>query len=106
MTRKELVEALTANFAEDEEVTFVYCDDQGEVRETKVEIRDHEQETCKGHWEYKGVPVGDYADIRKMRKTGIDMFGNRCSYSDLHAHTQWVRDGGTIKDKRRVVYIG
>lgn len=68
MTRKELVEALTANFAEDEEVTFVYCDDQGEVRETKVEIRDHEQETCKGHWEYKGVPVGDYADIKKMTR--------------------------------------
>ena len=83
MTRKELVDALTANFAEDEEVTFVYNDDQGEVRETKVEIREHEQETYKGHWEYKGVLVGDYADIRKMYKTGIDMRGERCSYSDL-----------------------
>ena len=106
MTRKELVDALTANFAEDEEVTFVYNDDQGEVRETKVEIREHEQETYKGHWEYKGVLVGDYADIRKMYKTGIDMRGERCSYSDLHVHVKWVRDGGPFKDKRRVVYVG
>ena len=106
MTRKELVEALAANFAEDEEVTFVYCDDQGEVRETKVEVREHEQETCRGHWEYKGVPVGDYSDIRKMYRTGIDMHGERCSYSDLHVHVKWVRDGEYFRDRRRVVYVG
>lgn len=106
MTRKELVEALEANFAEDEEVIFVYSDDQGEVRETMVEVREHEQETCNGHWEYKGVPVGDYEDIRKMRRTGVDMFGNRCTYGDLHANVMWVRDGEPFKDRRLVVYVG
>lgn len=106
MTRRELTELLAANFAEDEEVTFVYSDDQGDVRTTSAEVRDHEQETCKGHWEYKGVPVGDYEDIKKMRKTGIDIFGNKCTYGDLHVHVKWVRDSEWVKDKRRVVYVG
>ena len=42
MTRKELVEELTANFAPDEDVYFVYMDeDYGKCLEKRVEIKEH-----------------------------------------------------------------
>lgn len=105
MTRKELVEALTANFAEDEEVTFVYNDDQGEVRETNVEIRDHEQERCVGHWECRGVRV-DYPRIKEMYRTGKGLDGRSQSYEEIRRSLLWVDDGPPVKDVKRVVYVG
>lgn len=105
MTRKELVDALTANFAEDEEVTFVYNDDQGEVRETNVEIRDHEQERCVGHWEYRGVRV-DYPRIKEMYRTRKGLDGMFQSYEEIRRSLLWVDDGPPVKDVKRVVYVG
>ena len=105
MTRKELVEALTANFAEDEEVTFVYNDDQGEVRKTDVEIRDHEQEKCVGHWECNGVRV-DYPRIKEMYRAGKGLDGRHQSYEEIRQSLRWVDDGPPVKDVKRVVYVG
>lgn len=105
MTRKELVEALAANFAEDEEVTFLYNDDQGEVRETAVEIREHEQETPVGHWECRGVPV-DYSRVREMYRTGKGLDGRFQSYGEIRRSLLWVDDGPPVKDVKRVVYVG
>ena len=42
MTRKELVEALEANFKPEEVVTFEYCDgDYGITTETDVAVKEH-----------------------------------------------------------------
>ena len=105
MTRKELVEALTANFAEDEEVTFVYDDGQGEVREANVEIRDHEQERRAGHWECRGVRV-DYPRIKEMYRAGKGLDGRFQSYGEIRRSLLWVDDGPPAKDAKRVVYVG
>lgn len=105
MTRKELVEALAANFAEDEEVTFVYNDDQGEVRETRVEVRDHEQETRVGHWECRGVRV-DYPRVKEMYRTGKGLDGRFQSYEEIRRSLLWVDDGPPVKDVRKALVVG
>ena len=105
MTRKELVEALTANFAEDEEVTFVYDDGRGEVRETEVEVRDHEQETRVGHWECRGVRV-DYPRVREMYRTGKGLDGRFQSYDEIRRSLLWVDDGPPVKGVRKALVVG
>ena len=110
MTRKKLVEVLTANFAEDEEVTFVYNDDQGEVRETRVEIKDHTESHCNGHYEMfetatnKWIPLS----IQEMNDTrrGLINKGRFRMIAKGMEDFNWVTDGPDIKDTKRVVYIG
>lgn len=51
MTRKELVEQLTANFAEDEEVFVKYDDDQGVCVDPIKGIEEVSEDYCKTHYE-------------------------------------------------------
>lgn len=55
MTRKELVDLLTANYAEDDEVYVRYLDDQGECVEKVTGIQDVTQTYCKGYYEVRGA---------------------------------------------------
>jgi len=51
MKRDELIKLLTENYDADEEVTFLVNDsEQGEIQETKAEVKDFEQTTFEGHW--------------------------------------------------------
>ena len=49
MTAEQLVHLITDNFAADEEVTFLYHDDQGAARSTDAEFGKHTQMTENGH---------------------------------------------------------
>ena len=94
MTRKELVEALTANFAPDEDVYFVYMDeDYGKCLEKRVEIKEHTEVKRNGHWEMKDTISGEWKkvaveDIKPKR--GI----------------RWMPEGGVTKVTRKVLCIG
>ena len=57
MTAEQLVHLITDNFAADEEVTFLYHDDQGAVRSTDAEFSKHTQTTVNGHWEMKQIDL-------------------------------------------------
>ena len=53
MTRKELVDLLVANYAEDDEVYVRYEDDQGECVDKVKGVEDVTQTCCNGHYEVK-----------------------------------------------------
>lgn len=53
MTRKELVDLLVANYAEDDEVYVCYEDDQGECVDMAKCVEDVTQTTCNGHYEVR-----------------------------------------------------
>lgn len=96
MTRKELVEALTANFAEDEEITFLYMDEEyGETTNTKVAVKDHTEVIKKGHWEYYD---GEQ-----------DTWVKECEHIDpltIFCRRRWMPDEGVTKVTKKVLYIG
>ena len=73
MTAKQLVSLINANFAADEEVTFVYHDDQGAVRSTDVEVNNHTQTNVKGHWEMKQIDLATHKEewVKTDEKTAI-----------------------------------
>ena len=53
MTRKELVDLLVANYAEDDEVYVRYLDDQGECVDKVKGVEDMTQTYCQGYYEVK-----------------------------------------------------
>lgn len=53
MTRKELVDLLVANYAEDDEVYVRYEDDQGECVDKVKGVEDVTQTHCNGHYEVR-----------------------------------------------------
>lgn len=53
MTRKELVDLLVANYAEDDEVYVCYEDDQGECVDKVKGVEDVTQTHCNGHYEVR-----------------------------------------------------
>jgi hypothetical protein len=55
MTRKELVDLLVANYAEDDEVYVRYLDDQGECVDKVKGVDDVIQTYCNGHYEVRGA---------------------------------------------------
>ena len=73
MTAKQLVSLINTNFAADEEVTFVYHDDQGSVRSTDVEATMHTQTNVKGHWEMKQIDLATHKEewVKTDEKTAI-----------------------------------
>ena len=62
MTAEQLVNLITANFAADEEVTFLYYDDQGAVRSTNIEATKHTETTVNGHWEMKQIDLATHKE--------------------------------------------
>lgn len=110
MTRKELVEALTANFKEDEEVTFVYNDDKDEVRETRAKVTDHTEKRCNGHYELFDLDTGMWVSLsinefQETLKGLINKDRFRTIVNGLYDYI-WVTDGPDIEDTKKVVYIG
>jgi hypothetical protein len=90
MTRKELVEALEANFKPDEVVTFEYSDGgYGITTETNVAVKDHTELFENGHWEYYD---GDFHQWVKGSSPTV--------------LRRWVPDGAISKVTRKVLYIG
>lgn len=53
MTRKELVDLLVANYAEDDEVYVCYTDDMGECVDKVKGVGDVTQTHCNGHYEVR-----------------------------------------------------
>ena len=53
MTRKELVDLLVANYAEDDEVYVRYFDDQGECVDKVNGVEDVTETFCQGYYEVK-----------------------------------------------------
>lgn len=62
MTAEQLIHLITDNFSADEEVTFLYHDDQGAVRSTDVEVNKHTQTTVNGHWEMKQIDLATHKE--------------------------------------------
>ena len=62
MTAEQLVHLITDNFAADEEVTFLYHDDQGAVRSTDAEFSKHTQTSVNGHWEMKQIDLATHKE--------------------------------------------
>lgn len=62
MTAEQLVHLITDNFAADEEVTFLYHDEHGDVRSTDVEVSKHIQTTVNGHWEMKQIDLSTHRE--------------------------------------------
>ena len=97
MTAKQLVELVQAEFKDDEEVTFLYHDDQGDVRSSDISIHEHTQETLNGHWEMKQIDLTTHkeewvkADWETARRSAL---GRR-----------FVPDGTTAIDTRKVIEI-
>lgn len=73
MTAEQLVSLINANFAADEEVTFLYNDDQGAVRSGDILIHEHTQTSVKGHWEMKQVDLATHKEewVKTDEKTAI-----------------------------------
>ena len=65
MTRKELVDLLVANYAEDDEVYVCYSDDQGECVEKAKGVEDVTQTFCRGYYEVKD---GYGSEWRKLKE--------------------------------------
>jgi hypothetical protein len=98
MTRKELVEALTANFAEDEEITFVYMDEEyGENVETEVRVADHTTTRRIGHWEYFDEAKDSWVKIENGTPVNPDI---------LFCRKRWMPDGEVEKETKKVLRIG
>lgn len=53
MTRKELVDLLVANYAEDDEVYVSYEDEHGECVDTAKGVGEVTQTPCNGHYEVR-----------------------------------------------------
>ena len=77
MTKKELVELLDKNFADDEEVFFTYCDDMGECVEKVSGITtvtqtfcDYEYEVLNDDGEWVAYEFGKVHPTRKGYKNG------------------------------------
>ena len=73
MTAKQLVELVQAEFKDDEEVTFLYHDDQGAVRSGDILIHEHTQTNVKGHWEMKQIDLATHKEewVKTDEKTAI-----------------------------------
>lgn len=109
MTRKQLVDALTANFKEDEEVTFVYNDEHGEVRETRAKVTDHTETYCNGHYEFQESATGKWIRLsdEEYRDTIRGKINKgRIAYCQGRLVMKFVSDGPEIEDTKKVVYIG
>lgn len=63
MTRKELVDLLVANYAEDDEVYVRYEDDQGECVDKVKGVEDVTQTHCNGHYEVRNGIGGNWTRL-------------------------------------------
>lgn len=91
MTKKELVELLNANYADDETVAIKYWDDQGECFEDIGEVGKEEEHRYEhGHWERLD-----------------DGVWRECKYLDVwkcdDAHRRFVKDRDVVVKYKCIV---
>ena len=103
MTRNELINLLTARWDTDEEVCFLFDDDQGAVRARKVTVEEHtETRDLKYHFEVKhGDKLLKFANYTEARD-----FLNKQNYSNDEASmmARYVADE-TVTDTVKVLHI-
>ena len=63
MTRKELVDLLVANYAEDDEVYVCYTDEVGECVDKVTGVGDVTQTHCNGHYEVRNGVGGEWTRL-------------------------------------------
>ena len=97
MTAEQLVHLITDNFAADEEVTFLYHDDQGAVRSTDAEFGKHTQMTVNGHWEMKQIDLATHKE-EWVETDSETAHKNALSY-------RFEVDGPSTSDTKKVIEI-
>lgn len=102
MTAKELKDLISSNWRDDEDVTFLVHDDQGDWRETLVEVIDHTQKILTGHWEIAWIPPrGDMSFDWKPATA------EECEKMDIvRQRKRFVHNGGSTADTCKVIKIG
>ena len=85
MTREDLIKLITDNFAEGEEVSFRYCDDQGSLITTDAFFAEDVNECAEdGHWQL-------FDENHKLIRDNVskDEY-DKVAASVKHAFTEWV----------------
>lgn len=105
MTRKELVKLLEENFAEDEEVKFVYTDDQGDVRGDVQYVDIHKCTFVEGHREWLEIDENGHREWVKLSEEEYHDIVLRKSLKTYdRARLRWVTDR-EFDDARKCVFI-
>lgn len=105
MIAAQLIDLISREFAADEEVTFLYDDDQCESRTTDVEVKMNTMTFCNGHYEarIRGTDtwekVADNSDeFNKVRYTS--------EYKLKYFEWRWIDHGTMYTDTKKVIAIG
>ena len=97
MKAKELIEKIQVNFNDDEEVTFIFKDDNDWVRSTDISIHDHTEKHPNGHWEMKQIDLATHkeewvkTDWEHARKNAL---GHK-----------FIPNGSIIVDTKKVIEV-
>ena len=115
MTRDELIKYLSDNFEADEEINFVYNDDEGDVRTTKCFVYMHDREIIDGHYEWlvyekdnNGNLVKDMITLTQDQVREINTKrqwnGESLSRDEIRNRMLWFTDN-VINDNKKCLFI-
>lgn len=100
MKRNDLIKLLEENFTEDEDVKFVYTDDQGDVRGDVQYVDIHEQTIVHSHYEWLEIDEKwkeKWVRITNKERDEILYLHKRngkfITEEDVHKRLRWVEDG-------------
>lgn len=116
MTRDELIKYLSDNFEADEEINFVYNDDEGDVRTTKCFVDTHNRELINGYheWlEYVKDENGNFVKkwTRLTSEQVRDINFRRCwkntgmTADEIRNRMRWVTES-VSNDNKTCLFIG
>lgn len=116
MTRDELIKYLSDTFAADEEINFVYYDDEGDVRTNKCIIKTHYSEKINGYheWlEYVKDKNGNFVKkwTRLTSEQVRDINFRRCwknkwmTADEIRNRMRWVTES-VSNDNKTCLFIG
>ena len=114
MTRNQLIELLNNNFASDEEVVFVYFDDQNDIRTTSCKVGIHKQDIINGHYEWLVLEHGDKNNLTQEWITLTDdqvreinstrkWNGNYVTVDEIHNRMRWITDSKNVDCKKCII---
>ena len=115
MTRDELIKYLIDNFEADEEINFVYNDDEGDVRTNKCFVYMHDREIIEGHYEWlvyekdnNGNLVKDMITLTQDQVREINTKrqwnGNYVSRDEIKNRMLWFTDN-IVNDNKKCLFI-